>query len=505
MSNNRHRLSKFVLVATFTLAIIIGCSIAAVAATGQKESRINVISNELELAFNVTEEPKATPKPTPQSKETPSTTEELTIVVDTGDGSQVSTANINRTTNADGTKHDKVFFLSSEAKTAVDLAKASGGSTARIVIPDMKDEVSQLEITIDKNAIAELAAGGLDLEIYTDNGKIIIPNSSLQNATEDFYFRVVPIKDETERQEVEERATVEAIVKEFVGDDDVKVVARPMTIETNLTSRAVHLVLPLLNVTLPIAEQERAAFLEDLFIFIEHTDGDRVIVKPEVVTYKDGMLGLSFGVTKFSTFTILNMASTKQHQAYMVGYVDGTFRPNKAISRAELAAILQRLEAGAGQKSSTAHPYSDVSNSHWAYSAIQYVSTKGELMIGYPEGTFRPEQGVTRGEFAMIISRWLGLHGDVMSGFYDISNSDAEQEIALVEQAGLLKGYADGSFRPSQLLTRAEAVTVINKIIQRNFESWTSSSWMDVPATHWALKDIEEASITHLYKQELPE
>ncbi|RAV15581.1 S-layer homology domain-containing protein [Paenibacillus contaminans] len=484
------RNTQIALFALLILAVVQG-SFFRTAAAGNAPVQLNIVSNELTATFKVTQ-------PLGESPATPSSTvEEITVTVDMGDGSEVSRATIRRTTAANGSKHDQIVFNVEQAKQTVERANASGQTTARIVIPDAKDEVSQLDITIPKDAVSELIQGGLNLEIYTDNAKILIPNSSLIGLEGDVYFRVVPIKDETERQEVEDRARVERVVKEVAGDQNVIVVARPMTIETNLSSRAVDIVLPLLAVVLPTDEAERAAFLEDLVIFIEHSDGDRELVKPEVLDYKTGLLGLKFRVNKFSTFTILNMDTATEHKSYMEGYPDGTFKPDRGISRAEMAMILDRLETGAAQDAGGATAFSDVASGHWASSAIRSASASGGLMTGFSDGTFRPEQTITRAEIAAIVSRWLELHGNAPSTFNDVAGNEAEKEIALVRQAGLIEGYPDGSFRPDQPLTRAEAVTLINKILKRGSLEWTSPTWSDVPLAHWAFEDVEEASRTH--------
>lgn len=454
----------------------------------------------------------------------PNQTDVLKIVVDTGDGSEVSNATIRRTANADGTKKDEVVFLAEQAKETVKKAKESGQTKARIIIPDPEDQVAQLDLTISQGAVAELANGGLDLEIYTENARIIIPNDSLQDVAEDLYFRVVPIKDETERSEVEERARIEQIVVQIAGSNDVHVVARPMTIETNLSSRAVDIVLPLLNVTLPTDDEEREAFLADLVIFIEHSDGDKQLVKPEVVEYSQGRLGLRFSINKFSTFTILNMEGWEEyilaqevkylHEAYIQGYPDQTFRPDRGISRAEMAMILSRIEAGTLPGSNSLHggyvhdsgnmpqfPYVDTN--HWAALAIQYARIAG-LMNGFPDGTFRPEQSITRAEMATIVSHWLGLREGALTlpdldklDFSDTVHHWAEKDIFLVRTKGIITGFPDGTYQPDKALTRAEAVTIINKILKRGSQTWTTSTWGDVPITHWAHKDIEEASRTH--------
>jgi len=165
-----------------------------------------------------------------------------------------------------------------------------------VVIPDEEDKVDEVNVDIPAQTAELLQNNGIDLEIYTENALIRMPNSSLTGIEEDFYFRLVPIKDRNEREEIEARAQTELVVREVAGSGEIVVVARPMTIETNLSSRPVTLILPLRDVEMPEDETERAAFLNRLGIFIEHSDGEKEVVKGEVVTYNGNMLGLQFTI-----------------------------------------------------------------------------------------------------------------------------------------------------------------------------------------------------------------
>lgn len=521
------RRARIVLYTASVLFIVLIAWTTAVLASDNK-SRPDLkaaVSNELDMAFAVAEPeasatpeptatpvptatvtPEATPAPTPTPVSLPGTavsgdgSELLTIVVDNGDGTTLSAAAIRRTKDASGRITDQVTFGAQQAAESVAGAKAAGQTTARIIIPDPADQVSELMLRLPKAALDTLYKGGLDLEIYSDNAVVTIPNASLLDVAEDLFFRLVPIKDPSQRAEVEERARVERIVRATPYGENAVVVARPMTIETNLTSRAVGITLPLLGVQLPADGQEREAFLAELSIFIEHSDGDRELIKPESVQYKQGLLGLSFGINKFSTFTILRMEGSGQaaaHEAYILGYPDGTFRPDRGITRGELAAVLQRLKAQADKPAAAAQAaLSDITGKHWPDAAVQYTASAG-LMTGYADGTFRPEAYVSRAEFAAMVSRWIGLPGAAEAVFTDTADHWAEAAIGALLQAKLVTGYPDGTFRPGQPLTRAEAVTIINSILQRDSESWNEPSWADVPATHWAFQAIEEASVTH--------
>lgn len=194
----------------------------------------------------------------------------------------------------------------------------------------------------------------------------------------------------------------------------------------------------------------------------------------------------------------LTETQPKVHQPYMKGYSNGTFRPDQAMTRAEMAAVLSRVHAGQKETVQTIK-YTDMSDFGWAANEIQQATTAG-LMTGYKDGTFRPNKLITRAEMAAIVARWMDLSGDPSSPFTDTEGHWSAQNIAQVQKAGYMKGMPDRSFRPDQYVSRAEAVTLINRVLKRGPLSGSSaSSWSDVSLSHWALKDIEEATVSHSY------
>jgi len=256
---------------------------------------------------------------------------------------------------------------------------------------------------------------------------------------------------------------------------------------------------------LPADPNERDEFLADLKVYIEHSDGSIEAVTPQAVEYKPGMPGLQFTVSKFSTFAILNIEGEREqghrHQAYMSGYPGGTFRPDRAVTRAEMAAILARL-LGFGGTGGAASSFADVGAGHWAAEEIEFVKRTG-LMVGDESGRFRPDAPITRGEMAAMAARFKRLE---TSGYAKPSFADVKESywgfasIEAAREAGILSGYPDGTFRPHGHLTRAEAVTVINRLFERGpLYGITQPSWPDVPQSHWAFAEIEEASRDHQY------
>ncbi|MDV6377760.1 leucine-rich repeat protein [Sporosarcina sp. GW1-11] len=232
----------------------------------------------------------------------------ITVPVEAGEqGSNVSTATIKRTTDAKGNKKDELEWTPAIAAETVRNLKEAGTDKARIAFPDAKDEVTELNLSINKEAIQAFQQGAINLEVYTENARIIVPKDSVNGIRDNLYFRVIPIKAEQQKNEVKERAKKEKVVSEVAGSSDIHVVGRPMTIETNMPNQPVDIILPLKDVTIPTEEKEREEFFNKLGVFIEHSDGEKVFIKGEVVPYKNGELGLKFTINKFSTFTIINM------------------------------------------------------------------------------------------------------------------------------------------------------------------------------------------------------
>ncbi|MFA9560390.1 S-layer homology domain-containing protein [Evansella sp. AB-rgal1] len=438
---------------------------------------------------------------------TPPTTtpivENVIVTIEAGSPDTVSQTSIIRTRKEDGTKSDKVTFDPDKAKESVLKTIAAEKNSVRIVIPDANDDVSEVNVDIPEETLQTIFNSNVRLEIFTDNGSISIPHESLSGIGQNIYFNIVPFKKDEERKQIEDRAKLEQVVRNVLGDGNVQVLGRPMSIETNMPSGKVGITLPLDRSLLPIGEKDQAAFLEDLAVYIEHSDGDRVLVQPTIVEYSQGKIGLSFTIEKFSIFTIVqidnwskykNRSSISFDNAYITGYSDGSFKPNQSITRAEMAAIIQRIK----QEQSSANnvkAFSDVKSTLWAVDAINYVASK-EYMVGNSKGLFQPNENITRAEMATVITRLLSLDDSFSVNFHDVEDTHwAKKSIEQVFNGGYMNGYPDGSFKPEQSLTRAEAVTIFNRILgRREFVETLTPSFKDVPVSHWAFQEIEAAS-----------
>ncbi|WP_419393107.1 X2-like carbohydrate binding domain-containing protein [Cytobacillus praedii] len=267
----------------------------------------------------------------------------ITVPVDTGNignSTTVMQTPITRTTESNGKITDDVILTPDRAKDTVKFVKELGQNTARIVIPDEKDKVSKVIVNVPKEATKEVKENNINLEIYTENVRIAIPQQSLKTFEDDLYFRLIPMKEESERQEVEERAKKEEIIQEAAKNQTVQVLGRPMEIETNMQSREVSLVLPLKN-SLPADAKERQKMLDNLGIYVEHSDGTKELLRGKVVPYKNETeLGLEFTVSKFSTFTIVYMEGA---QAFFDGKTCGKDKAIGCVSAKKSVPLYEQV------------------------------------------------------------------------------------------------------------------------------------------------------------------
>lgn len=190
------------------------------------------------------------------------------------------------------------------------------------------------------------------------------------------------------------------------------------------------------------------------------------------------------------------------HKPYIDGYPDGTFRPDNPIIRAETAQMLYNLFGT--YSSAYSGSFHDVSSSIWYYDAVMSMN-ETSVIEGYSDGTFRPENDISRAEFVAMVTRLLGLTATGNSSFTDVPSTHwAASSIAAAEEAGLVEGYSDGTFAPEDNLTRSQAVNVINKMQDRvpNSSMFTvsDSPFIDIiNPSHWAFYDIIEAAVEHSF------
>lgn len=188
---------------------------------------------------------------------------------------------------------------------------------------------------------------------------------------------------------------------------------------------------------------------------------------------------------------------------YVSGYPDQTFRPDTGVTRAELATMFARILKL--QIAPTSNRYPDVKNDYWAYGYIDAVTRAG-IFSGYQDGTFKPDQMVTRAELSVVIAKyWQYFEVDVIKTPQMISDVRddfwAKDYIYMIYNAGLVKDFEDGTFRPNEATLRGHIVSILNILIDRPSTQPETSNYTDVPLTHPNIKDIEAASNPSVIKE----
>lgn len=217
-------------------------------------------------------------------------------------------------------------------------------------------------------------------------------------------------------------------------------------------------------------------------------------------------------VTVYPTFRI-GLKDT-DHDAYIVGYDNGYVGPNDTLTRAEAAQIIYTLmtdEAKAENAKKNGKTFVDVSKTHWAYEAITMM-TKASIMVGTGDGKFAPDAVITREQFATMIAQLFKIEvNQPITGyiFKDLNGSFADKYISLLYAMGILEGRGDNTFGPKDSLTRAQAITIVNKLIGRLPGDGTTSfgavadqmkKWPDnMDTSAWYYAAVQEATNSHDY------
>ena len=195
------------------------------------------------------------------------------------------------------------------------------------------------------------------------------------------------------------------------------------------------------------------------------------------------------------------------HYAYIVGYPDKTVRPQNGITRAEVATIFFRLltDETRNANSTKSNSYSDVAAGAWYNHAVSTLSAMG-IVKGDSDGKFNPNAPITRAEFAAIAARFDDKANSTTADFSDIVSHWAKNEISAASNNGWINGYPDGTFRPDNKITRAEAMTLVNRVLKRLPETaedlhddmikWSDNS----DASQWFYLAVQEATNSHYYK-----
>ena len=213
--------------------------------------------------------------------------------------------------------------------------------------------------------------------------------------------------------------------------------------------------------------------------------------------------GKNSRITVYNTEAAVPALFTDDHYAYIVGGPDGTVRPNDSMTRAGVATIFFRLLKDSVRDANllTGCTYTDVPDGHWANTAISTMTGLG-IVQGRSTTTFDPKAPITRAQFAAICARFDTGKSNGEQTFSDIQGHWAEKYIERAAELGWIKGFEDGTFRPDTYITRAQAMTMINRVLNRvpeeNGDLLSSMNvWPDCNPGDWFYLAVQEATNSH--------
>ena len=245
---------------------------------------------------------------------------------------------------------------------------------------------------------------------------------------------------------------------------------------------------------------------------------DLEIKEDTVFTYtydqKSGGSGGSGGSSRPSTPPTVDIPDDvptglngKDHYAYIIGYGNNDVRPQNNITRAEVATIFFRLLTDETREANMtkSNGYNDVKDGDWFCCAVSTLSKMG-IIKGYEDGSFKPNDPISRAEFAAIAARFDPDGDKTPATFADVTSHWAKDEISIAANHGWIKGYEDGSFKPDQKITRAETMTLVNRVLNRLPEAKDDlhkdmKTWVDnMDETAWYYLAVQEATNSHYFK-----
>lgn len=319
--------------------------------------------------------------------------------------------------------------------------------------------------------------------------------TAVKGNTKDYLVTVTPVASEAEKDPTIKSITVEdqrgeSVIEEEPNENGLIPITITMPTGTDLSA-----IVPEIQLAHPDATYEPTGPLD----FSE---------QPQVITVTavDGTVQ-QYEITvrntkkkKKPTDQVTTQEQEVAFTSYVNGYEDSTFRPNNSITRAEAAAMLARLDEDFQENTRYTHMFEDVTNDYWATDYIGYLFKCG--VVKGTDGLFDADREITRMEFAAMLARYMELDevDTTEIQFSDIANTWGKEDIMLLAGNGVVAGYADGTFRPNAEITRAEAVTMLNRLLDRSPSGEVKaamdkveSPFRDLNNVHWAYAEIMSA------------
>ncbi|WP_281217292.1 S-layer homology domain-containing protein [Lysinibacillus capsici] len=383
--------------------------------------------------------------------------------------------------------------------------------TIRLVYP-AETATAEAYLNLFRNAGLFLYNQNTDFFIQTELAQMRIPHRSFDGVTEDVYFHLAPVKGPQQDMIHTNALNNEQIQQAMPDRAIISLLGTPVRIETNLQNRPVM-------ITLPISSELTEDQIASLLIYIEHSDETTEVKHGRTVEFVPGVKGFQFEVDHFSTYSLVYTSEVQEAEEeveqippYIQGFPDGTFKPNASVTRAQMATMLARFLTN-GDIPTASATFKDTKN-HPSKDAIELMKEIG-LFNGITDTTFNPNGTITRAQMAGVAARWIETvcTQDTTkffcqaSGngkpFTDVSlNHWAFSAIEKVNAIGIMGGTSATTFNPNDTLTRAQAVKVLNQLFERPaLNRITTSSFKDVPSTHWAIREIEAAATAQTIKK----
>ncbi|MEG0260627.1 MAG: InlB B-repeat-containing protein [Lysinibacillus sp.] len=388
--------------------------------------------------------------------------------------------------------------------------KDSDSRTWIIQVPFTENNIDEANFTMSPAIAQQLADAQLNVRFQANGQMVELLATSLNKISESLRIQLVPEKDAVRNAALLQRALLQEPLKSLVGNAPAKMksIAQPLTVRTNLQNRPVLLTF----------EAPKDSNVANHVLYIEHSDGTFEVLRGQVNGRQ-----ITFEVNHFSTFALLtvdgadefyNPTEVVTHQPYIQGYEDGAFKPNNAVTRLQMAAMLARELTGNNVPEASKLSFTDTANV-WAKNDIEVVRSLG-IMNGTTDTTFNPTGKMTRMQMAAIVVRWLDKQCEktpdlqactVKEQPRDYADVSPElwgyDDIQKVTKLGIMTGdVKDGNyyFNPKGNLTRAQAVKVLNRLFDRLPETNEAQQvFKDVTAKHWAYEEIQEAATQHTH------
>ncbi len=449
------------------------------------------------------------------------------------------------TTDSEGSKHkecevcgetletEEIEKIYNQATTDTHGEAIVGGYLVTVSDTDTKNPVAGATVTLHENESLSIRLPSGRLLDYADQTTITVLLTKDKSAVANVFIAVTDRQDNycEDRTDANGQITVPDTTGKTnedgnatVGweDEDGDRWTLTVKVEDHETGRPIEDAgvsigkIGTITVTLP----DGTDMDEDNRITVTVTDQEREPQEDLTVTVKGDLGQKETGETdEDGKLTVPAVVESEYHGAYVVGYTDGTFGPDRDMTRSEAATIFARLLAqrnGERITAPTKTTFPDVPTNAWYAGYVSYLARYG-IAVGYTDGLFHGEEPITRAEFTAMAVRFFDAYGDgdpaIMEnygGFWDVSPGHwAAGYIEAAARYGWVVGYGDGTFQADDEITRAEVVTIVNRLLGREADQEYIADnprglilFPDVSKDYWAYYDILEAANGHTASME---